>query len=54
VFIDELRDAAARPQNAILVALDLVKRTVEVLAIFPETGDNEPRNQQQDEQPFEF
>jgi len=40
-FMDEMRDVSVHPQNAILIALDLVKRTIEVLAILPESGERQ-------------
>lgn len=48
-FIAEMHDVPVRPQNSILVALDLVKRTIEVVALLPESGE-----QQHEEKIFDF
>lgn len=39
-FIDQLRDVPFRIQNSILVALDLLKRTVELLVVIPIASEN--------------
>jgi hypothetical protein len=48
-FMAEMRDVSVRPQNAVLAALDLVKRTIEVVALLAGTEEARP-----EETVFEF
>jgi hypothetical protein len=43
-FITQLKDVPIRVQNSILIAIDLLKRTIELLVLLPDSGENSHLN----------
>lgn len=45
-FITQMKDVTIRMQNSILIAIDLLKRTIELLVVLPDIGEkNNPNNE---------